>query len=292
MSKISEILKQEREKQGLTLEEVSKKTRISIAFLNLIESGEIEKLPSYAHAFGFIRNYASYLKLNEKDIESMFKEEFSKDNFGKRNSDFEDIQESNIANVKSNFNKILFLTLGVIIALSLIIFFSYKKDSAKKTIIFSNETISNETIKDQVKVDNKSQDDNISGNFIPVANDNISQNGKSNEIKITPEIIAKEVFKKDQDKEKKANKVVSLLFNDICWIHLKTDNITDYDFIAEKDLVKNISFNNFFKIDIGSAAAVTIKYKDQVIQGLGDYRQPLRNLYFYVNDNDTLVFEK
>jgi len=287
MSKISEILKQEREKRGLTLEEISKKTRISLAFLNLIESGEIENLPSYAHAFGFIRNYASYLKLNEKEIENIFKEEFSKDNFGKRNSDFENIQENNITNGKSNFNKILFITLGVIVALSLIIFFSYKKDSAEKTIISSNETI-----KEQVKVDNKSQDDNISDNFTPVANDNISQNGKGDEIKITPEIIAKEVFKKDQDKEKKANKVVSLLFNDICWIHLKTDNITDYDFIAEKDLVKNISFNNSFKIDIGNAAAVTIKYKDQVIQGLGDYRQPLRNLYFYVNDNDTLVLEK
>ncbi|UOD34618.1 DUF4115 domain-containing protein [Deferribacteraceae bacterium V6Fe1] len=287
MSKISEILKQEREKQGLNLEDISKKTKISTTFLNLIESGEIEKLPSYAHAFGFIRNYASFLKLNEKEIEDIFKEEFSKDNFGKKKMSIADSEVNNTSNSNNNFNKMFFATLGVIVVLSLIIFLSYKKDSTQEAI---NTT--DEVIQESVKTDNTGQDNMSLDNNSAVSVDNVSVSTKSNEVKIDPEIVANEVFKKDQDKEKKPNKVVSLLFNDICWIHLKADNKTDYDFIAEKDLVKNIGFDNSFKLDIGNAAAVTIKYKDQVIQGLGEYRQPLKNLYFYVNDNDTLVFEK
>lgn len=294
MSKISEILKQEREKQGLSLEEVSKKTRISITFLNLIESNEIEKLPSYAHAFGFIRSYASYLKLNEKEIEDIFKKEFSRDNFGKKNSDFGNTQKKKIKSRKPNFNKVLLITLGATVALSLIIFFTYTRDSVKETLTYSNETI-----KEKVQVDNTSQDnngsndtnsesnDNISSS---VNNDNVSGNSKTNVVKFDPEMIAKEVFKSEKSKDK--SRVVTLSFNDICWIHLKVDNETDYDFIAEKGLVKNIKFDNFFRLDIGNALAVMIQYKDQIISDLGGYRQPLKNLYFYINDNDSLVFEK
>ncbi|MBZ4672487.1 MAG: hypothetical protein JG762_717 [Deferribacteraceae bacterium] len=287
MSKVSEILKQEREKQGLNLEDISKKTKISTNFLNLIESGEIEKLPSYAHAFGFIRNYASFLKLNEKEIEDIFKEEFSKDNFGKKKTGIVESEQSNTSNSSSNFYKVFFIAIGVIIVISLIIFLLYKKDSTKDVINKTDNVMQERIVTDNISKDNKSLDNSSAASI-----DNVSINTKSNEVKIDPEIIAKEVFKKEQDKEKKTNKTVSLLFNDICWIHLKADNKTDYDFIAEKDLVKNIGFDNSFKLDIGNAAAVTIKYKDQVIQGLGDYRQPLKNLYFYVNDNDTLVFEK
>lgn len=293
MSKISEILKQEREKQGLSLEEVSKKTRISITFLNLIESSEIENLPSYVHAFGFIRSYASYLKLNEKEIEDIFKKEFSKDNFGKKNFDFENTQEKNIKSRKPNFNLVFLITLLAIVGLSLIIFFTYKRDSAKEKLSSSNETI-----KEKVEVDNISQDNNSSNDNSALGNDNISssdnnnvsESPKINVVKIDPEMIAKEVFKSEKSKDK--SRVVTLSFNDICWIHLKVDNETDYDFIAEKGLVKNIKFDNFFKLDIGNAAALNLQYKDQIISNLGGYRQPLKNLYFYINDNDSLVFEK
>lgn len=50
--------------QGFSLEEVSKHTFIKVPYLEALERGDIDALPSMAQARGFIRVYANYLNLD------------------------------------------------------------------------------------------------------------------------------------------------------------------------------------------------------------------------------------
>lgn len=78
-----ERLYEERIKKGLTLEEVSKATKIRASFLFAIEKREYKKLPSGTYAHGFIRNYAKFLGLPESEILALFKREYDEEKFVK-----------------------------------------------------------------------------------------------------------------------------------------------------------------------------------------------------------------
>ncbi len=79
MTKAGEKLQEARLEKGLTLEDVSKSTKIKTEFLKLIEEGEYAKLPSVSYAHGFVRNYAKFLGLPEKEIMAIFRREFDED---------------------------------------------------------------------------------------------------------------------------------------------------------------------------------------------------------------------
>jgi cytoskeletal protein RodZ len=79
MIKAGEKLKEKRLEKDLELEDVSKATKIKAEFLEFIENGEYSKLPSVSYAQGFVKNYAKYLRLNEKEIMAIFRREFDED---------------------------------------------------------------------------------------------------------------------------------------------------------------------------------------------------------------------
>lgn len=79
MVRASEKLKEARISKGLTLEDVSKNTKIKLSFIEFIENGEYEKLPSVSYAKGFVRNYAKFLGLSEKEIMAIFRREFNEE---------------------------------------------------------------------------------------------------------------------------------------------------------------------------------------------------------------------
>lgn len=79
MTKAGEKLQQARLEKGLTLEDVAKSTKIKTEFLSFIEEGEYAKLPSVSYAHGFVRNYAKFLGLPEKEIMAIFRREFDED---------------------------------------------------------------------------------------------------------------------------------------------------------------------------------------------------------------------
>lgn len=76
MIRISQRIKEARLEKGLTLEEISKTTKIKLSFLTAIEKGEYDKLPSAAYAQGFVRNYIKFLGLPEKETLALFRREF------------------------------------------------------------------------------------------------------------------------------------------------------------------------------------------------------------------------
>ncbi len=67
MKEFFEALKQEREKRGISLQELHERTRLPIHILQAIEAGELEKLPAGYDRL-YIRRYAKEIGLNPDEV--------------------------------------------------------------------------------------------------------------------------------------------------------------------------------------------------------------------------------
>lgn len=70
LSELGATLQGEREKRGLTLQDVAERLRISTHVLGALEMGDMDALPHKAYAKGFIRSYATLLGLATDEIEA------------------------------------------------------------------------------------------------------------------------------------------------------------------------------------------------------------------------------
>lgn len=74
MESIGRLLKETRERLGLTLEEAERATRIRIHHLRALEEGDTDSLPSMVQARGFLHNYAEFLGLDADSVLLQFAE--------------------------------------------------------------------------------------------------------------------------------------------------------------------------------------------------------------------------
>jgi len=72
MPAFGENLRREREMRGVSLEEISSATKISLRFLHAIEQEDFAKLPGGIFSRSFIRSYARYLGLDEERVVAEF----------------------------------------------------------------------------------------------------------------------------------------------------------------------------------------------------------------------------
>jgi cytoskeleton protein RodZ len=72
MGTFGENLRREREMRGVTLEEISDATKISVRALRAMEADQFEKLPGGIFTRSFVRTYAKYLGLDEEKIMAEF----------------------------------------------------------------------------------------------------------------------------------------------------------------------------------------------------------------------------
>ena len=70
-----DALRQEREKQNLTIKDIEKGTSIRALYIESIEKGEFDKLPGEAYTKGFIRSYANFLKLDANALVKQYMQE-------------------------------------------------------------------------------------------------------------------------------------------------------------------------------------------------------------------------
>lgn len=118
-------LHEERIKKGFTLDEVAKATKIRSSFLEAIEKGDYEKLPPGTYAHGFVRNYAKFLGLPEREILAVFNREYDEEKFIKV------LPEGLLRKDELPFKKIKFaqtfkIVFLVFLVLMVYIFFQYR----------------------------------------------------------------------------------------------------------------------------------------------------------------------
>lgn len=77
MKELGQFLKAEREKQGLSLEDMASRTKIHIQKLNDIEEGNKDALPAKVFCVGLIKSYARELKVDVKTVDQLCQQAFS-----------------------------------------------------------------------------------------------------------------------------------------------------------------------------------------------------------------------
>src|SRR5918998_2595065 len=74
--RIGAALREERERQGLTLEDLEARTKIRTRYLRALENEDWDILPGPTYVRGFLRTYAGTLGLDAEDLVDDYREEF------------------------------------------------------------------------------------------------------------------------------------------------------------------------------------------------------------------------
>lgn len=77
-ARVGDRLREGREAQGRTLEDIAAITRIPLRHLRLIEAGEHEDLPATPYSVGFVRTYAQSIGLDATQLAQDFRAELSR----------------------------------------------------------------------------------------------------------------------------------------------------------------------------------------------------------------------
>ncbi len=72
---VGESLKAIRKERKITLKDISAELNIRVAQLKAVEESDMDQLPGMTYALGFLREYAKYLELDDKEIIKKFKRE-------------------------------------------------------------------------------------------------------------------------------------------------------------------------------------------------------------------------
>lgn len=125
MIRIGQRLHEERIRKGLTLEDISKATKIKVSFLSAIEKGEYQKLPSSTYARGFVLNYAEFLGFPKRETLALFRREFDEDKIFKVLPDgFSKKDDFSVSKIKSFHTFIA--VFAIIFVFASYILFSYR----------------------------------------------------------------------------------------------------------------------------------------------------------------------
>ncbi|MBP2627703.1 MAG: putative transcriptional regulator [Firmicutes bacterium] len=74
MQTVGELLRDEREKKGLSVKEIESAISIRSFYINAIEEGNYNLVPGEVYLKGFIRNYANYLGLNGQEMVDLYRQ--------------------------------------------------------------------------------------------------------------------------------------------------------------------------------------------------------------------------
>ncbi len=76
MRTVGQILREVREQQGYTLDDIEKNTKIRKELLSALEADDYSKLPPSTFVQGFIKNYGRFLNLDHQKLLAIFRRGF------------------------------------------------------------------------------------------------------------------------------------------------------------------------------------------------------------------------
>lgn len=77
MRTVGQLLREERQKKGFSLEQVEKATKIRRKFLEAIETDQYKLIPASPYIQGFIKNYSDFLELKSYTILALLRRQLS-----------------------------------------------------------------------------------------------------------------------------------------------------------------------------------------------------------------------
>lgn len=259
---VNDILRAEREKQNLTIKDVEKGTSIRGIYIEAIENGEYNKLPGEVYAKGFIRNYATFLKLDADDIILNYTQE----------NHPEEIAKAEAAKAAEEKNKE-----------------REKKAKAKeKTVDKKPQSAEKKTeLRQQVESSHKKQSFMLIAAIILAVIGGAfyftSGSGSEEKPAAAPapvETKAEEVPVKPAVPEKKVDGVELVAkFTDRCWTQVDVDGKTIFEGIVEKGKTETWKGKENVVITAGNAGAVELKLNGKDLGKLGNTGEVIEKTY-------------
>ena len=72
---VGQYLRSQREGKELSIESISKRSRINPDFLRALEEDAFQVLPAEAYVLGFLRNYANFLKTDPDEVLDLYRKQ-------------------------------------------------------------------------------------------------------------------------------------------------------------------------------------------------------------------------
>lgn len=307
MSELGNLLKSTREEQKKTIQDVVDDTRIRENFIKIIEDGRFKDLPSYLHAYGFVKKYAEFLNLDyENVVWPLFAEECPKEGapvqqkeINKEDYTPSTTETSFLDNEKKSSIKPVTVLLLIIILLLIGYggYYMYSSNILGSSI--SNGSINN-SINNPVPATVVEPEQEPAVTF---AGDNASDNGSyfnyygtsiyadNNTDNITavndnttePAYIDPLFAQTIPTPVVLAPEKVKVSFSENCWFKYSTDKGEVNEVNARRGTEIEIEFDKTFKIEIGNAVAVSLEYNGQVYSNFGN-RNAVRILNYEARD--------
>jgi len=270
-------LKAKREALGLSLKDVFRRTRVSVAYLEAIENGDFHLLPESIYAKNFIKSYARVLDIDSKLILAGYENYLNSLNI------LENLPPEDVPDKVSFFTRIarcgpfwgIVSILIVIVSVMWLISMQYRP---------ATDIMNDSTGKVSASVENKEQIVNTQVNTTAsisgrtTTDINPAVNNPDRKAQITSPGGNMTAKPSVEDERPAANEEVSRLIikaTEETWIRIKTDqNPVSQVFLkpGEKIEYKAASFD----IDIGNAGGVKMKFRGKEIENLGKSGQAIR----------------
>jgi cytoskeleton protein RodZ len=281
LSELGQKLKQEREAQGITLEQIQQKIKISVHILKAIEEGDTSLLPHPVYAKGFVQNYARNLGLDWRDIGDQFASLYGADD---ELENLEELPASLEAKLRRRrlyrYSKIIALSVLGITLLACIWL-------AVSSFFFSEKDVQETEKKSPLLEEKQENDTGLVQNGSGVINGFESQNGSSlifnagnetNETvvhKNTTEVKETEESKSDAINEeklfnlndqKKADKdepeIVTIKAFGSCWVQAEIDDVQREFYLHPGEEI-DLKFTKYLRLKLGNAGGIKLSYNDQ-----------------------------
>lgn len=254
MNTIGEYLVNARKEKGISLEDLSSRTRININYLKALEENDFAKIPIEVFAKGFLRTCARVLSLDEKEVLARF-EQSSREYYGNK-SGTEWLKERKEAQVekdarKSNF--IISLVAGGLLFILIIV------------IIFHN---AGGRRADQV-VDKSIEDVIIPPLSAPV---------KESRSQISEEKVSEEILLQEPQAEESHNEMIlEIEATEVTWVSAKIDDTTVKEALLKPGDKILWKVSNKLLLTLGNAGGVNIKWNGKQLEPLGPKGRVVRD---------------
>lgn len=163
MIRVGQKFRDERQRLGLTLEEVSKATKIRVNFLSAIERGEYHNLPSSAYATGFVKNYSDFLGLSSRETLALFRREFDAE------KTFQSVSREAFPVKRFKLSEKVLYIVAIFVLLSLYMIFQYRAVFINPPLTVSSPKNGEVVTSSEVKIKGKTDPNvTVSVNNMPV----------------------------------------------------------------------------------------------------------------------------
>tara|TARA_B100000035_G_scaffold69164_1_gene56611 strand:+ start:2631 stop:3476 length:846 start_codon:yes stop_codon:yes gene_type:complete len=271
----SKFLKSEREKRGITIEEVSFELKLEKNLIIDIENRNFKKFNSYLFLRGYLVNYAEFLKvdINLPDIKEKKTASFKKEKY-KPN--------------KSKNKKYLKIIISLFILLLFIILASklQKKDSSDIILNKSEhakvDSKESDSIADKELTNNISNDDSVE--YTNKGQNDIVSTDLNNSIDIHEDNSLNESKDDDIDDILHHNNTLVINYSGNSWTEIIDSNgdIIFFD-LVKKNTVLKLEVEAPFEILLGNATVTNIKYNNKNV--IIPYINPNNNVSKIIVDN-------